>query len=82
MRYPLSAQIYDIIEKHRSPEKVRGNDATKRQMKNGTLNPTLRTVSELFKENDMPAELIITVREDGKTGKTKLPLKFIDNNKK
>lgn len=74
MKYPLSKQIYEIIEKHRNPNKVLGTEATIRQMKEGNLNPTLKTVAKLFEDNNMPAELVITVKIEGKKGKTKIKL--------
>ena len=74
MKYPLSKQIYEFIQEFRGEDKVLGSHHTLKQMKEGNLNPTLKILSRILRDNGMPAELVITVKKEGKTGKTKIKL--------
>lgn len=75
MKYPLTKEIYDLILAHKGDENlIVGNPNTKRQMKLGELNPTINTLKDMFKANDMPCELTFTVKIEGKKGKTKIKL--------
>lgn len=74
MKYPLSKQIYECIEAFRGDDKVLGSYHTLRQMKEGNLNPTLKILARILKDNGMPAEIVIHVKKENKTGKTKIKL--------
>lgn len=75
MKYPLSNEIYNILLDQKKEHKyIIGNPATLSQLKDGVLNPTLKTLKKLFEENSLPAEIVVTVKREGKKGKTKLTL--------
>lgn len=75
MKYPLSNEIYKILLNHKGEDKrIIGNQATIRLMREGSLNPTLKTVKTLLNDNDLPAEIVISIKFDGKKGKTRIKL--------
>jgi len=43
-------------------------------MKNGIANPTIETISKIFKANNIPCELVLTIKVDGKKDKKRISL--------
>lgn len=73
----LAQEIYNTLEKHCGGDirNVRGaTEQSLKNMKDGKHSPKLSTISKIFKANNVPAELVITVEIEGKKGKTKFKL--------
>lgn len=72
----LAVEIYNALITHCGESKnVRGvTEQALRHMKNGIHAPNLSTISKIFKANDMPAEIVIHVKDEGK--KSKLTIKL------
>lgn len=67
----LAQEIYNTLENHCGGiTNVKGaTEQSLRNMKNGVHSPKLSTISKIFKANDIPADLVVTVNKDGKKGK-------------
>lgn len=74
----VAEQIYNTIIEHcGTPKDVTLKGVTWQSlmnMKEGKANPSIGTISKIFKANGIPAELVLTVKVEGKTGKTKIKL--------
>lgn len=62
----LSKEIYKAIESHCGGKTPQGiNATTLNQLKAGKGNPTLKTIANCFKENDMPSSISISHNKGG-----------------
>lgn len=72
----IGQQIFETLVTHCGDiRNVRGaTEQSLRNMKDGKNAPSLKTISSIFKANNIPAEIVITVKKEGKSGKTKIKL--------
>lgn len=72
----IGEEIYKAIKEHCGDTVVLKGVTWQslKNMKEGKSNPTLSTIGKIFKANNMPAELVITIKKEGKTGKTKIKI--------
>ena len=72
----VAEEIYKAIESHCNKDiALKGITwQSLKNMKDGKANPTIKTISSIFKANGIPAELVLRVSIEGKKGKIKIKL--------
>lgn len=72
----IAEEIYKTLVRHCGDEKkVLGtNESTMRKLKAGQANPNTTTLKRLFELNGIKAELVISVKPELGTGKTRIKL--------
>lgn len=72
----IGQQIYDtIISNCGDIKSVKGvTEQALKNMRDGKNYPSLKLLKTIFEQNNIPAEIVITVKNEGKKGKTKIKL--------